>query len=85
MALKIRLHNTKQISIVVQALSVTLGRSEVTSFPQTIIQLYYQLFIKNPTGSFNYMAYIEPLRPLAWVFVLLFCVLTPPFLYLTIE
>ena len=66
-----------------QAFALTLERSTAVSYPQSIVEVYYQLFIKNPTGSYNYLGYVYPLRYYSWIFVGLFLLWTPPFLYLT--
>ena len=71
------------LRIGVSPFTVTLARSQVVSFSQPILQADHRLFIKNPIGNFNFQAYNEPLEDLAWVFVGLFCLLTPPFLYLS--
>ena len=70
------------LRIGVSPFTVTLARSQVVSFSQPILQADHRLFIKNPIGNFNFQAYNEPLQNLAWVFVGLFCLFTPPFLYL---
>ena len=70
------------LRIGVSPFTVTLARSQVVSFSQPILQADHRLFIKNPLGNFNFQAYNEPLEDLAWVFVGLFCLFTPPFLYL---
>ena len=51
------------------------------TFAQPITQIYHSLFIKNPTGTFNYVAYIEPLQYMSWIGIGLFVILTPPFMY----
>ena len=81
--LKCKFHNLLKSFLAVQGLSITLERSSVISFTQPLIYIYYQLFIKNPIGTFNYVAYIEPLRTFSWIFIGIFCITTPPFLYLT--
>jgi hypothetical protein len=43
------------------------------------------LFIKNPAGTFNYMAYIEPLNYLSWFFIFFGCILAPLILYWTLR
>ena len=62
---------------------MTQARSTVITFCQPITQIYHSLFIKNPSGTFNYMAFIEPMHYLAWIAVILLCLSAPPFLYLT--
>ena len=44
---------------------------------------YHTLFVKNPSETFNYLAYIEPISYLSWAFIILFCALVPPVLCLT--
>ena len=63
--------------------TITMERSAVMTFAQPIVIYYHSLFIKNPTGTFNYMAYIEPLHYMAWVGIALFVLLTPPFMHCT--
>ena len=62
--------------------TVTQARSEVISFALPITQIYHRLFIQNPSGTFNYLAYVEPLNILAWMMVGIFCLVTPIFIYL---
>ena len=65
--------------------TVTLERSAVMTFANPITQIYHSLFIKNPTGTFNYMAYIEPLHYKGWIMIAVFAILTPPFLHITTQ
>ena len=69
--------------VAVTDFTVTQARSNVITFCQPITQIYHSLFIKNPSGTFNYMAFIEPMHYLAWIAVILLCLSAPPFLYLT--
>lgn len=57
--------------------SVTKARSGVVDFLPTLDEGYMQIFLNNPVNSFNWNAYIEPLRHLCWLAVLLFAVLVP--------
>ena len=53
--------------------TVTLERSKVISFARPIIEVYFSLFIKNPSSeSLNIKAYIEPLHYSAWIMIGLF-------------
>ncbi len=61
--------------------TVTIARSQVITFAQPITRIHHQLFIKNPTGSFNFTAYIEPLHYLSWIFVVLLILLGPLVLF----
>ena len=63
--------------------TITMERSEVITFAQPITQIFHSIFIKNPSGSLNYMAYVEPLRYSSWILVAIFCLVTPTFLYIT--
>ena len=51
------------------------------SFAQPITQIYHSLFIKNPTGNLNYTAFIDPFYWTTWLFLIIFIMLTSPFLY----
>ncbi len=63
------------------AFTVTSQRSQVMSFGQPITQIYHSFFIKNPTGSLNYTAFIDPFYWTTWIFLLIFIAITPPMLY----
>ena len=76
---------TEQVDIAATDFTVTRARTEVMSFAQPITQIYHSLFIQNPAGTFNYMAYIEPLHYLAWIFIGVFCIVTPPAMFLTAK
>ena len=71
------------IHLAVTDFTVTMERSPYISFSSTIQTYYHTLFIKNPSETFNYLAYLEPLHHLSWTFVALFCTLVPPLLCLT--
>ena len=40
------------------------------------------LFIKNPTSAYNFTAYFQPLTYLCWIFVLIFILLLPNFMFM---
>ena len=69
----------------VAPLTVTKSRSTVVTFMEPIIYIHYSVFIKNPSETFNFVAYIEPMHYLAWAFVIIFSIMTPPFLYLAVR
>ena len=79
----VNLLQTQQVDIAATDFTVTRARSEVITFAQPITQIYHSLFIQNPSGAFNYMAYVEPLHYLAWIAVGTFCLVTPPFMFFT--
>ncbi len=59
---------------------MTLERSEVMEYTEPFIQYYTGIFIQNPVGSYNYMAYLETIHYLAWTVVFLICLIAPLFL-----
>ena len=63
----------------------TMARRKAVSFCDPITETFNTLFIKNPSQTFNFAAYVEPMHYLAWIFVIVFCLLTPPFLYITTK
>ena len=63
--------------------TVTRARSDVITFAQPITQIYHSLFIQNPSGTFNYMAYIEPMKNMAWLMIAVFCLFAPLVLFFT--
>ena len=63
----------------------TMARRKVVSFLDPMTADPALLFIRNPSQAFNFAAYIEPMHYLAWIFVIVFCLLTPPFLYITTK
>ena len=52
---------------------VTIPRSKVVTFSYTIEESTNTLFLKNPSGTFNFKAYFDPLQSMSWIFVGLFC------------
>ena len=81
----IAIKQSKSFLTAVTDFTVTRERSNVITFAQPITQIYHSLFIKNPEGTFNYKSYVDPLRYSSWVFVGLFCLVCPPFLYLSSQ
>ena len=63
----------------------TMARRKVVSFLDPMTADPTLLFIRNPSQAFNFAAYVEPMHSLAWIFVMVFCLLTPPFLYITTK
>ena len=63
----------------------TMARRKVASFCDPISESFTTLFIKNPSQALSFAAYLEPMYYLAWIFVIVFCLLTPPFLYITTK
>ena len=63
--------------------TVTKARGEVVTFAYPLGQTYYSLYIQNPSGTFNYRAFFEPMNNRCWFCIGLFCMLTPFILYLS--
>ena len=81
----VNLLQTQQVDFAASDFTVTRARSEVITFALPITQIYHSLFIQNPSGTFNYLAYFEPLHYLTWIAVGTFCLVTPPFMFLTAK
>ena len=63
---------------------VSIARSKVVTFSETIeMSPGSALFVKNPLGTFNFKAYFDPLTFMSWIFVGLFCILTPISIFAT--
>ena len=73
----------ERMDLALQGFAVSTARARVVDFSETINEDYSTLFIKNPSGTFNFMAFVEPLKYMAWLFVGLFCVLAPIPLFIT--
>ena len=52
--------------------TITLERGAVVDFLPVLVGSFIQVFIKNPTGKQNWMAFVEPLTWQAWVVILAF-------------
>ena len=65
----------------VTSFSITKARGTAITFSTTLDQGFRTFFIKNPMGSYNYKAYIEPLHHLSWIIIGLFAVVTPFIMY----
>ena len=71
------------ILIAVAAFAASFARSQVVDFAHPLWRADHKFLIKNPIGDFNYLAYVQPFNSLAWLFVGLFLILTPPILFLS--
>ena len=65
--------------------TVTRERSEAITFAMPITQIYFSLFIKNPVGTYNFLAYMIPLHNLSWVGIAIFALIVPVFLYMSVR
>jgi hypothetical protein len=63
--------------------TLTLLRAQFISYSHIIDSMHDELVIKNPTDTFNFEAYTKPLRLWSWIFIGIFCIVCPPFLYVT--
>ena len=55
------------------------------SFGYPIATLHQSLFIKNPAGAVNFMAYLEPFTFASWSIVVVFCLLTSTILFCVVR
>ena len=62
---------------------VTYQRAQAISYSHSLNNVHDLVAIKNPTDTFNFGAYTEPLRLWSWIFIGIFCIVCPPFLYFT--
>ncbi len=62
-------------------LLTTFSRSQVASFGISLLESYYGMLIKNTSGRFNWLAYLEPLHFMAWLSVFVICATLPPVLW----
>ena len=65
--------------------TVTKARSKIMTFMEPVTFMHLSLIIKNPSETYNLLAYIEPMRYLAWAFVMIFILVAPPVLYLAVK
>ena len=61
--------------------TVSHERSAVITFAEPITKVYNSFFIKNPSESYNFTAYLDPLHYMSWLVVLLVILVTPPLLF----
>ena len=61
--------------------AMSVARSKVITYSETITESYNTLFIKNPSGTFNFKAYFEPLKNMSWFLIVIFCILAPVSLF----
>lgn len=73
-----------QIDVAPTDFTITQERSVVMTFTSPITQIYHSLFIRNPAGSPNYTAYMEPFHVLSWIALACFVVVTPMAVYLAV-
>ena len=65
--------------------TLTFARSAVIDFLVSVTELHLRLFIKNPTDSFNWTAYLKPLVWEVWISVLLLVMILPFFVSTAIQ
>ena len=81
----VKLLANQDIDIGTTTFAVKQERSTVITFASPIYMTYFSLFIKNPSETFNIMAYIEPMHLLAWVGMFVLLATVPPLLYLAVR
>ena len=81
----VKLLANQEVDIATADFAVSQERSTVITFASPIYETYFSLFIKNPSETFNIMAYIEPMHWLAWVGMFVLLATVPPLLYLAVR
>ena len=81
----VKLLANQEVDIAAADFAVSQERSTVITFASPIYETYFSLFIKNPSETFNIMAYIEPMHLLAWVGMFVLLATVPPLLYLAVR
>ncbi len=66
-------------------LSITKARSEVVDFLEPFTEYYSGIFIRNPVGSYNFEAYLDPLSILTWMVISVLFLLSPILLYVSVR
>ena len=69
-----------EIDIAPAEFTITQNRSKAVDFLVPITQSHQRFFIKNPANSYNWMAFIEPLRNSAWLATFILLISFPPIL-----
>ena len=67
-----------EIDIAAADFTVTSDRSAVVDFLPVLIESFIQVFVANPEGRKNMMAFVEPVTWQAWLGILAFLILSPP-------
>ena len=73
----------ERMDIGLSGFAISSARATVIDYSTTINEDFSTLFIKNPSGTFNFMAYVVPLRHMSWFFVGLFTLVAPISLFFT--
>ncbi len=66
-------------------LTITKDRSEVVDFLQPFMEYHVEVFIQNPSGSYNYKAYTEPLHYSTWAALFITALFAPLVLFLVTK
>ena len=74
-----------QLFLGVAPFGMTYARSQVVTYVPYLDHTSFSLFIQTPTHSYNFMSYIETLRISSWVMVLIFALLFPFAIHLTMR
>ena len=67
----------REIEISPQDFTITKSRASVVDFLPGITPTYAQIFIRNPDHNWNWMAYLEPLKPSCWIAILALLLVVP--------
>ena len=60
-----------------QTYGITPTRMKIVDYLTTTNGVTGKIYIKNPTETFDWMVYLNPLRMEAWIGIVTFCILIP--------
>lgn len=73
----------KEIDLSPISFTRTKIRSEVVDFSLPVTNFHHRFFIQNPSSTYNWWAYVEPLTLTVWVAVVVLTLILSPVLALT--
>ena len=63
------------------SLTQTTVRELATDWTIPLFMSSQSIFIKYPSGKFNFTAYLEPVKTISWVIIVVFLLISPLFLF----
>ena len=75
----------KEFDVAVSPMVFSTEENSEVSYSYQLGEVHHRLFIKNLVDSFNLGSYTNGITTLVWGCIGLFCVVCPPFIYLTTQ
>ena len=66
-------------------LGVNHERSKAIDFSVPLNQEFFQFFVKNPEGAIYYHTFTEQFHHITWICIMIFCIILPSYLAITIQ